>query len=126
LGQPYIQAIVMELFFPGGATRSASYAFYPMTEGYMVAGFVGFLYNGVVLGGLLAGWRALATTESPELNQFLIATLGSMSINLVRGQTSYYIKDLYLFVLPSTVAYLCLSGKVVRSRLELVLEREGS
>lgn len=114
LGQPYLQAPVTDLFYPGGATRGASYGFYPFTEGYLFAGFYGFIYNGVVLGALLVLWRSLARTGSPEFNDFLLALLGSMMVNLVRGQSSYYIKYLYTFVLPNAALYLCLMNQRVR------------
>lgn len=109
LGQPYLQADIMDQFAPGVATRGASYGFYPFTEGYLVAGFAGFLYNGIVLGTCLAAWRSLATTNSDRFNKFLLAILGSMSIVLVRGQSSYFVKYLYTFVLPGTLVYLSLS-----------------
>ena len=115
LGQPYLQADIMDQFAPGVATRGASYGFYPFTEGYLVAGFAGFLYNGIVLGTCVAAWRSLATTNSDRFNKFLLAILGSMSIVLVRGQSSYFIKYLYTFVLPGTLVYLSLSRQRIRA-----------
>ena len=114
LKQPYLQADVMERFFPGGATRNASYGFYALTEGYMFAGFWGFVYNGLVLGLMLSLWMTLSKTSSKHLNMFLMALSGSMVINLVRGQSSYFVKYLYTYVLPSTIVFLALSGERVR------------
>lgn len=111
---PYLQATVTDLFLPGVATRSQGFAFYNFTEGYLFAGFSGFLYNGVVLGFLMALWRSCATTNSEKLNHFLLAIMGSMVIGLIRGQCSYFIKIMYTFIIPGAVVYLALNGMRLR------------
>ncbi|MFY9510926.1 MAG: hypothetical protein WAQ05_08140 [Rubrivivax sp.] len=117
LGVPYLQATVTDLFRPDLATRSAGYAFYIFTEGYLFAGPFGFLYNGLVpLAGLLL-WRKLASSNDKQLNAVLIALMGCMIVNVVRGQSSYFIKYLYTFILPSLLVYASLAGVALRLRL---------
>jgi hypothetical protein len=111
---PYLQSTITELFNPGVASRSAGYAFFVFTEGYLFLGLAGFLYNGVVLMLGWALWRKLARTSSREFNLFLLALMGCMIVNLVRGQTSYFIKYLYTFVLPGALLYAALAGCALR------------
>jgi hypothetical protein len=116
MGVPYLQATVTDLFRPDVATRSAGYAFYVFTEGYLFAGPLGFLYNGLVpLAGLLL-WKKLASTSDPQVNAVLLALMACMIVNVVRGQTSYFIKYLYTFILPSLVVYTSLAGVSLRLR----------
>lgn len=111
LNYPYLQGTVTDLFRPDVATRSAGYAFYIFTEGYLFAGLMGFLYNGLVpLAGLLL-WKKLANTRDPQLNALLIGLMGCMVVNLVRSQSSYFIKYLYTFVLPGLLMYTSLTGQ---------------
>lgn len=111
LNVPYLQATITDLFRPDLATRSAGYAFYVFTEGYMFMGLWGFIYNGLVLSLGLILWRKVASTNSREFNLFLMALLGSMIVNVVRGQTSYFVKYLYTFVLPGMLIYCAIMGQ---------------
>ena len=117
LNYPYLQSPITDLFASGVATRSQGFGFYTFTEGYVFAGFIGFLYNGIVLGALMTFWRSLAMTNSKKFNYFLLAIMGSMVINVVRGQSSYYIKYLYTFILPGTLIYLALTKQHLSLRI---------
>lgn len=109
-GYPYLQETVTNLFRPDLATRSVGYAFYVLTEGFMFMGYWGFIYNGLILTVALTFWRRLASSDSEEFNQLLLGLFGCMLVNVVRGQSSYFIKYLYTFVLPNTLLYLSLTG----------------
>jgi hypothetical protein len=111
IGYPYLQAPVTDLFRPGIATRSAGYALYAFSEGYLAAGPAGVIYNGVVLGSLMTLWRWLATTNSKQFNRFLLALMGAFVLDLTRGQSSYFIKYLYTLIVPGILIYLALSGQ---------------
>jgi hypothetical protein len=110
LGYPYLQTNVMELFNPGIASRTASYAFYIFTEGYLVAGMAGFVYNGaaVFLGLLL--WRAMASSDNRYYNLFMLGLLSTQMVNIVRGQTSYFVKDIYLVFIPAMLLLFIATG----------------
>ena len=119
LNVPYLQATITDLFRPDVATRSAGYAFYVFTEGYMAMGFFGFIYNGIVLVLGITLWRKAAGTNSREFNLFLLALMGSMVVNVVRGQTSYFVKYLYTFLLPGMLLYCAVMGMQLRIRFGL-------
>jgi hypothetical protein len=123
LNQPYLQASVTDHFSPGLSTRSASYAFYVLTEGYVFAGrYGGVLYNGIVLVLWLSVWRYLASSQSLLFNLAVLGMLSSQFANIARGQTSYFFKDLYLIFLPGFVCLILLTG-LVPSRMSARAER---
>lgn len=105
LKYPFLQEKITELFNPGITTRSASYAFYTFTEGYLVLGFMGFLYNGVIFFFLLSFWRRLAQSNNIVYNLFILALISERMATCVRGQTSVFIKDFYMFFLPFIILY---------------------
>lgn len=121
IGYPYLQQGIVESFNPGVATRSAGYAFYIFTEGYMMAGIFGFIYNSALVLVGLALWRKLALTNNENLNNIMLGLMGCMIVNLVRGQGSYFLKYLYTFIFPSIYLYAALSGQslslIIKSRL---------
>lgn len=111
LKYPYLQAGVMDLVMPGVATRSQSYAFYIFSEGYLFMGELGFLYNGIVVSFWLYIWNRLCVTTDNEYNKILTCIMSCFTITLVRGQTSYFIKDLYINIIFNVGFYLMLSEK---------------
>lgn len=111
LDYPLLQLPVLDLILPNTMTRSSSYAFYTFSEGYLFMGYYGFIYNGIVLILLLTLWRSLAKTNDSEFNEVMLPLLSTMIVNLVRGQSSYFIKYLYTFVIPGIILYLMLRHK---------------
>lgn len=109
-GHPYLQATVTELFNPGISTRSSSYAFYIFSEGYIALGKAGFLYNGVVVGIGVLLWRKMAATNNIYYNMFVLALVSTQMANVVRGQSSYFIKDVYLYFLPAMALFFLATG----------------
>jgi hypothetical protein len=123
MNQPYLQAAVTDHFSPGLTTRSASYAFYVLTEGYLFAGrYGGVLYNGIVLVFWLSVWRSLASSHSLLFNLAVLGMISSQFANIARGQTSYFFKDLYLLFLPGFVSLILLTG-LMPSRMNAKAER---
>jgi hypothetical protein len=115
---PYLQNLVTEIFNPGVATRSAGYAFYILTEGYMVLGNFGFIYNSFLILFGWAMWRKFASTENKCFNNLLLGLMGCMLVNLVRGQSSYFIKYFYTFVIPGAFLYSVLSGQSLTIKIK--------
>lgn len=106
LNVPYLQTYVMEHVAPANTTsRSASPAFYLLTEGFLFAGYYGVIYNGVIVAGGLAVWRLLTLTTNNKLNVLAGALLIEMAADAVRGQSSYFLKSLYLFAFPSILIF---------------------
>ncbi len=113
MGYPYLQFEATELFNPGVATRSAGYAYYALTEGYMVMGGFGFFYNAMIVVFGMALWKSLASTKNRCFNNLLLGLMGCMLVNLVRGQSSYFIKYLYTFVIPGALLYTAMTGQAM-------------
>jgi hypothetical protein len=111
MNQPYLQAVVTDQFNAGLATRSSSFAFFVFTEGYMFGGrYWGVLYNGFVIALGLALWRAFAASDNYFFNMVVIAMISSQLANVARSQTSYFLKDIYLLILPGLVVLILAAG----------------
>lgn len=104
---PYLQETITHLFRPNLATRTEGYAFYIFTEGWMAFGRIGFIYNWIIPTAGLILWRNIARTNNLFINNVIMSVMACMMINLVRGQSSYFIKYLYMFVAP-TLLFLAL------------------
>lgn len=111
-GYPYLQTSITELFRPEVevATRARGYAFYIFTEGYLFAGELGYVYNAVVvfLGILL--WRGTGLSTNEKFNRFVLMLIASMVINMVRGQSSYFIKYYYTYFIPWIALLFLVTG----------------
>lgn len=108
LGQPYIQAEITERFLSERQTRSASYAFYCFTEGYVVAGMWGVIYNAFVFGGLVGLWRMMAACKNQHFRAFVLALIIAQCANMVRGQSSYFVRTVYFYIIP-VVAFVMIA-----------------
>lgn len=117
LGQPYIQAEITERFLSERQSRSASYAFYCFTEGYVVAGMWGVMYNAIVFGALVGMWRRMAACGNAHFRAFMLALIIAQCANMVRGQSSYFIRTVYFYILP-VVAWV-----MIALRMKLILWR---
>ncbi|MDX5986612.1 hypothetical protein SIL82_20350 [Sphingomonas echinoides] len=117
---PFLQKPVMDLFAPGVASRTASYAFYVFTEGFIFMGFWGFIYNAIVITGFVKLWNLLGCTSDPLVNLLIRSVIATMAINVVRGQTCYFIKYLYMFTLPVLVVGVILIGVRLVPRQKVV------
>lgn len=117
LQYPYLQENVMDLFMPGVATRSSSYAFYVLGEGFIAVGLAAPLYNAVVLIFFTKLWSGLTVSRDPFLAKWMTALCSSMAINLVRGQTAYFVKYSYTYLLPVIVIFIMVVGfRIVSSK----------
>lgn len=114
LDYPYLHEIVGDKVFTGGVSSDTGYGYYIFTEGYMFMGPFGFLYNAIVLGFLFLLWRKLAHTNDSNYNLFISAMFLSLAFALVRTQSSYFVKNLYLFFIPMSIAYAWLMDKKIR------------
>lgn len=115
-GEPYLQQTVTQLFRSDIATRSAGYAFYIFTEGWIFAGPWGALYNAIIPTAGLWLWNKLSSTDNRFANSLIQMLVASMLINVTRGQSSYFIKYLYTFILPNIGIAMLLTGLRFRAR----------
>tara|TARA_R110002051_G_scaffold16182_2_gene48944 strand:+ start:750 stop:1943 length:1194 start_codon:yes stop_codon:yes gene_type:complete len=101
LNYPYLHETVTDLFKLNVATRAQGYAFYIFTEGWMALGKLGFIYNWIIPTAGLMLWRNIARTNNPFVNNVIISLMACMTINLVRSQSSYFVKYIYTFIIPA-------------------------
>lgn len=105
---PYLSETVGRLLAP--TTRKQGFAYYILTEGYNMAGWGGILYNGIVVVGLLAIWRRIKSSDNKNFNRFMSAVMISLVIPMVRGQSIYFLRNIYMTLLPAIFLYYLVSG----------------
>ncbi|WP_305953205.1 hypothetical protein [Emticicia oligotrophica] len=110
IGYPYLQTTVADLFNPGASTRSASYAFYLFSEGYLFMGFFGFIYNGITVFLGISLWKKLTLSQNVYYNLFMISIVAQRMVTCCRSQSSYFVKDLYYFFIPAIFFIYLISG----------------
>jgi hypothetical protein len=110
LKHPYLQEIVTEKFNPGIATRSTGYAFYLFSEGYLALGRLGFFYNGLVIFLGVSLWKRLSYSNNNYYNLFMLSLVATQAANIVRGQSSYFIKNIYIIFLPAMFLFFLGTG----------------
>lgn len=98
------------------------FGYYLFSDGFILCGYLGILYNGLILGGLFLLWKRLTNSNDRGFNIITTSYLASHSLAFVRGMgTCYLIKYLYTDFLLCVVLYLLISGKKIvllrRSRL---------
>jgi len=91
-------------------TASKSAAFHPFTEGYLFAGFLGFLYNGIVIGLCLTLWNRFMSTNDKRFNRFMFALMGCIFFSIVRAQSVNFIRNIFFDFLPASFIYARLYG----------------
>jgi hypothetical protein len=97
---PFLQKYITDYFYPGLTTRSASFALYIFAEGYLFAGYFAPIYNAAVITVMIYLWNLIPCTDNEKFNLILRSVLAAMVINLTRGQSSYFIKYIYLYFIP--------------------------
>lgn len=110
LGVDYLQAFVVNLWDPGNVTRTASPAFYSLTEGYVMLGWGGFIYNGIIWSAGLGLWRMLSRSSNENFNALGFAVCIAVAATVARSQSSYFIKNMYLWFVPALALYAVAAG----------------
>ena len=110
LGVNYLQFFVVENWDSGSVTRAASPAMFAFTEGFVAAGWLGWIYNGIVWSVGFTLWRSLSSTNSKQLNAIAFAIPLMMVMVTARCQSSYFIKTLYFYFLPAFGLYFLATG----------------
>lgn len=114
LNEPYLQTIVAEKFNPGVSTRSTGYAFYIFSEGFVAMGWFGFLYNGFIVAMGINLWLLIGKSKDNIFNMFVFGLLSTQAVNIVRGQSAYFIKDIYMYFIPGLILYFLATGYLPR------------
>lgn len=93
---------------------SQGMGFHPFAEGYLFAGFFGFVYNGLIVGWGLALWNRFMSTNDERFNRFMFAVMGSLFFALVREQTVWFIRYIYFSFIPAIYIYSRLCNVSIR------------
>ncbi|MEI7967419.1 MAG: hypothetical protein WCJ69_00410 [Betaproteobacteria bacterium] len=110
IGVDYLQSFVVEQWAPGSVTRTASPAMYAFTEGFVMLGWLGFIYNGVVWALGITLWRLLSRSNDEMFNALSFAATVAVAATVARTQSSYFVKDIYLWFLPTLSLYAIATG----------------
>jgi hypothetical protein len=132
MGYPYLAETIGKFLNPS-VTRTQGYAYYLLAEGFNFAGWFGILYNALVVWGGLSLWRKLFLKGDKDFNNFMAACMAMQAIAIVRGQSVYFIKDIYLFWMPLAILYHLATGRRLSfignrqkaNRSNLVLRSKG-
>jgi hypothetical protein len=100
-GYPYLQNILSEVANPVGFSRTESYGYYILNEGYNSAGWLGILYNALMVNLGLGLWRFFAKSRDPRVTERMIAVLCLLVVSLVRGPSVFFVRYIYLTLLPA-------------------------
>lgn len=102
---PYLYVTMTEVFLPGLVDEANAMGFYIFSEGYMFGGILGFLYNAIVIGFFLMYWRRLGRTNNKLFNIFILSLMISCFFAMVRAQSVWFIRYLWLSVVPMAFLY---------------------
>lgn len=102
---PYLYITMTEIFLPGLVDEANALGFYTFTEGYMFCGMLGFLYNALVVGGLLMYWRRMGRTNNKLFNLFILSLMISCFFSMVRAQSVWFIRYIWLTIMPMAILY---------------------
>ena len=106
MGGEWLYMVVGPKIFAFDVSASASAGFHSFTEGYLFAGFWGFLYNGIIMGALVTLWYRFMRTNDDKYNRFMFALMGCLFFAIIsRGQYIHYIRNIYMTFLPASFIY---------------------
>lgn len=101
---PPIAELLSRIIDPQGVT---GYGYYILTEGYNLAGFLGFLPIGVVFAGSL--WlleKVFCTTDDSDCNTYMAALLRFIALDIVRGGVLALMKGVLMYIVPGFLLYV--------------------
>ena len=93
--------------------------FHLFTEGYIFAGYFGFIYNGIFISILLRFWRHLYTTNDKQTNMVFASIATGIFVIGVRSETAYFIRNFIFYMLPAILLYLLACDK----RITVIFKR---
>ena len=117
LGGDWLYFLIADSLFPSSqVSASQGWAFHPFAEGYIFCGFLGFVYNGLVIGLGLSIWNRFILTNNERFNRFMFAIMGCIFFSLVRSQSVNFFRYMYYMYIPSAYIYSRLSNIKINYR----------
>ena len=110
-GAPSLGSITARIINPNLEYAWQGYGYYYLNEGFAIMGWWGILYNGLVCNLGYWIWRKLFINVD---NQNLMALMGAvaamLAIDIVRAQSSNFIRGSIFSIVPALVLYFLASG----------------
>lgn len=125
VGVDYLQNFVVDQWASGSVTRTAGPAMYAFTEGFVMFGGFGFIYNGIVWALGISLWRLFSRSNDEAFNALAFSMTAAVAATVARTQSSYFVKDTYLWFLPAFALYAIAAGVRIRA-LKIRKMRAGS
>lgn len=111
---PYLFITIGDLFATFTVNSTSSFAHFLFADGFVFAGYFGFLYNGIVIGCFVLVWDKLSRSNDYQYNKLAICATSTLILPLIRGAgMSCMMKYLYQYMIPITIIYLVLSRKKI-------------
>lgn len=110
VGYPTLGFLLSRWVNPELAFSWEGYGYYILAEGYNIAGWFGIIYNAVVFNLGLYLWCRFAMSDDRYFNGFVGAVVVMQVIDVVRGQSSTFIRASYSQIVPSIFLYFLLFG----------------
>jgi len=106
----YLQSFIINEWAPYSVSRVSSPAMFAFAEGYAFLGMYGCVYNGMVFTLGIALWRFFSISTNRLFNAIAFSVTIAMVLTVARSQSSYFIKDVYLFFFPAFLLYCSVVG----------------
>jgi hypothetical protein len=103
LGYPYLSSTVSGMVADKEYSRAASYGYYIFTEGFNAVGWLGIVYNGIVMNVGFRFWELFLRSRSPRFNRYAGALIAYHIVGLVRAQSVTFLRSAYLGIIPGLV-----------------------
>ena len=114
-GTPSLGSLAARAVNPSLQYSWQGYGYYYLNEGFSVAGWWGILYNGFVLNLGYWVWRKLfVDVEDRNLRALMGALVAMQAIDIIRGQSSAFLRAPIFAFLPTMFLYYLATG--VRAR----------
>jgi hypothetical protein len=88
------------------------FGYYILAEGYNLVGWLGIIYNGVMFNAGLYLWTRLSKVGNRKLRLFLEAVVVMQAIDVIRGQSSTFLRATYTLIIPAILLYWVADGKL--------------
>ena len=110
-GYPILGYTLSRIIDPYG---KINYGYYFLSEGYNFAGWLGILYNGIIFTFGLFIWNKFRKSNNLIFNNFMTAIIAMHVFDIIRAQSSFFVKGIYISFIPAIIIYLIISNSKIK------------
>lgn len=111
-GYPSLGSTLSREIDPGGIT---GYGYYFLTEGYQLTGEIGFILSSFLLVFYYKFYQVFFISKNDiKYNNYMYGIIALFIIDLVRGQSLFFIKGILFYIIPAIILYFLQYGKLPR------------